>query len=49
MAYGICPYLDSAKYCKFTGCYQDGYHLQEYCLSTNGNWLRCANYESHTR
>ena len=45
----VCPYIDSMKYCKLTGTYQDGYHLQTYCLSQNGDWLRCANYESHAR
>ena len=44
---GVCPHLDSAQYCKLTGTYQDGYHLQTYC--TGGEWLKCANYESHAR
>ena len=44
-----CPYLDSTKHCKLTGTYQDGYHLQTYCLSQNGEYLKCANYESHAR
>jgi hypothetical protein len=45
---GNCPYLDSTKHCKLTGTYQDGYHLQTYCLSS-GEWLKCANYESYAK
>jgi len=41
---GVCPHIDSTKYCKLTGTYQDGYHLQTYCLSQTGEYLSCANY-----
>jgi len=49
MAQGVCPHLDTVQCCKFTGTYQDGYQLQTYCLSQNGEWLRCANYEAHAK
>ncbi|MDR2570798.1 MAG: hypothetical protein LBD23_10980 [Oscillospiraceae bacterium] len=44
-----CPYLDSGQYCNLTDTHKDGYHLQEYCLSQDGKWLKCANYESHAK
>ena len=47
----MCPYLDSAKYCKLTGVYQEygsGYHFQTYCLSAS-NWMNCPNYQTHSK
>ena len=44
---GVCPHLDTNQYCKLTGTYQDGYQLQTYCLSQNGEFLKCANYRAH--
>jgi len=40
-----CPYLDAQQYCVPFSTHQDGYQLQTYCLSSNGNWLKCPNYE----
>lgn len=41
----LCPYYDSDnKRCGICGTYQDGYHKENYCLSSS-EWRRCANYE----
>jgi hypothetical protein len=44
----MCPYLKSGQYCGLTDTYQDGYHFQEYCCSSD-KWMKCANYESHRK
>ena len=49
MAQGVCPHLESDKKCKFTGVTQDGHQFQTYCLSQDGKWLQCANYNSHAK
>ena len=41
-----CPYLTPDKLCKLYDSLQEGYQLQTYCLSTDGNWMKCANYEA---
>ena len=45
----LCPYYqESNKYCNICGTYQDGYHKENYCLSSS-NWRNCANYSNSSR
>jgi len=44
-----CPYLEAQQYCKPFGTYQDGYQLKTYCLSPDGKWIKCPNYEQHQK
>lgn len=42
-----CPFITSYQRCKLYDTYQEGYHFREFCLSPDGKWLRCPNYEAY--
>jgi hypothetical protein len=48
MGYAVCPLFDGYSRCKVYDTFQDGYHKQTYCLSSD-KWLQCANYEAYAR